>query len=224
MATMTFNSTCKFCGAGDLAWVELQVGSVKKWTLFKSKGKKHSCLSTAKQKQIAKKPLAKKPIKDFKDTEEELDAKAKKLLKKMEKEQEKAVTNMLLGGVNLIGEVPGAKKVKLKDATSLYQPVSSSSAGNTYYVVALYEGLNVASRIEMYADKYTVSIRIEGVKLNAWKNLDMLAKFNHNDKGYASVHYNTETRIEANAVIYAFLGMIQKPCLSPMPDLSKLLK
>ena len=167
----------------------------------------------------------KKAVKEMKQKEEyKKKALSDKVVKKIKAEQEKAVTNMLLGGVNLIGEVSGAAKVQLKDATSLYQPVSASSQGSTYYVIALFEGLNVAARIKMHVDKYTISIRIEGDKLYAWRNLEMLEKFNHNEKGYASVHYNTETRVEANAVIYAFLGMIQKPCLSAMPDLSKLME
>lgn len=243
MKTMNFKSTCKFCGVSNLSWVELHIGEVKKWVLFKTETDKHICLSSAKkkadavdekaleeqktwenkvkasankpsQKQIAfkEKMQAKKPLKG-KELEK---AYTKAVQSNSEKKLDKEVTDIF----NKLDE--GAEKVKLFHATSLYQPVSASSVGSTYYVVAMWEGLNMACRIKTFAGYYTISIRIEGSNYEKWSNLDMLAKFNHSSN-YASAHYNAKNITEVNAVIYSFIGMINKPALSPMPDLSKIL-
>jgi hypothetical protein len=86
----------------------------------------------------------------------------------------------------------------------------------------MWDGLNMACRIKTYAGYYTVSIRVEGLKYEKWKNLDMLSKFNHSP-GYGSNHYNAKTIVEVRALIYAFIGMINKPVLTSMPDISKIL-
>ena len=239
-ATMNFKSTCKFCGEGELAWVELVSGDTKKWVLFKSEKVKHLCNSTAKKnkqvqdkkqadwekdvKKASNKKLKGKNLKKALDVaiqaqeEIKLEKKAQKVLNKMNEDE----AHNLLGGVNVIGENPGAKKVKLIHATSLYQPVSASSVGSTYHVIAMWDGLNMACRVKVFTGYYEVSIRVEGEKYPLYKNLEMLSKFNVNNN-YGSVHYNATTRIDANAVIYAFIGMITKPALTAMPNLSKLI-
>lgn len=248
MKTMNFKSTCKFCGISNLSWVELHIGEVKKWVLFKTETVKHICLSSAKkkadegdEKALAEQKTWEKKVKASanKPTQKQIAFKEKMQSKKDNKykplkgkELEKAYTKAVQSNIEkkldkeataiLYGEGKDAEKVKLYDATSLYQPVSASSVGSTYYVVAMWEGLNMACRIKTFAGYYTISIRIEGFNFEKWKNLDMLAKFNHSPK-YASAHYNAKNITEVNAVIYSFIGMINKPALSPMPDLSKIL-
>lgn len=113
------------------------------------------------------------------------------------------------------------KKVKLIDASELYQPVFGSSQSSTYYVVALYEGLKFAARVKGGGQTRTISIRVEGKAYNQLKSISGLQKFKDNGH-YGSIHLNVETVYETKMVICGLIGGIDMEALTPIPDLTNI--
>lgn len=117
-----------------------------------------------------------------------------------------------------------AKKVKLIDATELYQQVYGSSQSSTYYVVALYKRLKFAARVKGGSGHpQTVSIRVEGLAYSKLKGMSGLQKFKDNGH-YGSIHLNVETLYEAKMVICGLIGGIDMEALTPIPDLTNIAK
>jgi hypothetical protein len=95
----------------------------------------------------------------------------------------------------------GAIKVKLKEATKLYQPVYGTDEGSTYHCIAISDVLNVAVRIKTPSK---VSIRVEGHQLGAYKQA--LINAGLSDSGsYCSVHLAADSEELARKCVGAVL-------------------
>lgn len=73
----------------------------------------------------------------------------------------------------------------LAEAGAIYQPVFGTSNGSVYYVVARFNGLNIAARIK----PSTLSLRAEGPDLGSYKAELTSVGFSVKDD-YASVHFD----------------------------------
>jgi hypothetical protein len=99
---------------------------------------------------------------------------------------------------DVVGEV-----VQLKDAVSLHQKVSGTSAGSVYVVVAILDGAAMAVRWK----NGTLSVRVEGSKLKSYeeelKDLGFLVKPN-----YGSVHFDIKQESLLCKTMGAIIGRI----------------
>ncbi|CAM6004389.1 unnamed protein product [Sphagnum balticum] len=84
---------------------------------------------------------------------------------------------------------PTGSKVKLKDATALFQPVSGTDETSKYYCIALRDDLKVAARIKS-AGK--ISIRVEGSGIQKYKS-NLLAAGLSDSGTYCSVHLSADS-------------------------------
>jgi hypothetical protein len=84
---------------------------------------------------------------------------------------------------------PSGSKVKLKDATALFQPVSGTDETSKYYCIALRDDLKVAARIKS-AGK--ISIRVEGSGIQKYKS-NLLAAGLSDSGTYCSVHLSADS-------------------------------
>lgn len=85
------------------------------------------------------------------------------------------------------GGISSAPKVKLIEATELHQRVHASSAGSTYFVIALGDDVNVAARLKLSGSGWGISIRIEGPQLKKYATQIAAAGMSFNGD-YASHH------------------------------------
>jgi hypothetical protein len=101
-----------------------------------------------------------------------------------------------------LAKLKTAPAVKLRDATKLYQPVSGSSAGSRYYVVAGNNDIRVAARLKGKA----LSVRIEGPNfVNAKKAIAGVGFQVNEASAYASMHLNVEDDVLAAKTVGALL-------------------
>lgn len=87
-----------------------------------------------------------------------------------------------------VAKFPKDGAVPLCKATKVYEPVVGTTAGSVYYVLAMFDGLNLAARC---GPGQKLSLRAEGVNLKEY--LPALEDFNMDSKGsYCSGHYQVE--------------------------------
>lgn len=79
-------------------------------------------------------------------------------------------------------------KGSLASATGMHQPVPASSAGSVYHTVALGPNVNAAARIKLNGAAWSLSLRLEGTGLTAYKTQLKDADINMHKDGYASQH------------------------------------
>ena len=123
--------------------------------------------------------------------------------------QTKEEMNALIGGMS---------KVPLKKAEHLYQPVKSTSAGSTYYVVGIGTDFRIAARIKHHG---TLSVRIEGA---LDQNMEAIKKADMNIHGnYASVHLSCPNGNGAISALAATLAPFASKLTTPMPVVEHLI-
>lgn len=106
-------------------------------------------------------------------------------------------------------------KVKLGDALVLGQPVSGTSHASTYYVVAMFNGLNMA----VMSNKAKLSIRVAGSSINQYvSSLKALGFTIHDD--YASAHFNVKNKDLSYKTLGAVIGGIGFQYLKSPVDLT----
>jgi hypothetical protein len=110
-----------------------------------------------------------------------------------------------------------AKPAKLRDATSMYQPVLGTSPGSRYFMVAASTDLRVAARYH----GSTLSVRIEGPGFE--KHTGAMAETGFSTvekkKGYASLHLDVGIDLAmANKTLGAILLGLGLPLETPIPN------
>lgn len=109
-------------------------------------------------------------------------------------------------------------KVKLINATMMYQPVNGTSSASTYHCIGLVDGHNLK-----FAARWTqknLSIRVEGPVEK--HSIDLIAAgFNeaYIENGYTSVHFNGIDELTARRCIGAVLAGTGFKFLTAMPDI-----
>jgi hypothetical protein len=113
-----------------------------------------------------------------------------------------------------------APPVKLRDATMMYQPVSGSSPGSRYFVIAAGKGLRIGAR---YAQD-SLSVRVEGkafadyaTKLTACGFTNVNA-----NQAYASMHLTVPDGLLARKALGAILMGLGVALDTPLPSLEAL--
>jgi len=113
----------------------------------------------------------------------------------------------------------GATKVKLIDATKMYQPVEGTSSGSTYHCIAIAGLLKFAARRK----GQDLSIRVEGP---VEKFADELVAAGFNDtylpKGYTSVHFHGVDDMLAQRALGAVLMGTGLEFATPIPHLHEI--
>jgi hypothetical protein len=114
-----------------------------------------------------------------------------------------------------------ATPCKLNMATKMYQPVTASSHGSRYFVVAMGNRggsiLKVAARIQ----GTTVSVRMEGSAIEGLTPALKQCGLANMHKGYASVHVDASSAIMAGKVIGAILvSLPEVEWTTPVPEVS----
>lgn len=110
------------------------------------------------------------------------------------------------------------EKVKLIDATMLYQPVHGTSASSRYFCVGATEGLKIAARYNGGG----LAVRVEGKSFHQW--IDQLKDIGFTNvdknKGYASIHLDCgDDVIKARKALGALLGALGVQLVTPVPQL-----
>lgn len=116
------------------------------------------------------------------------------------------------------GKLKTAPLMKLRDATSMYQPVYGTSAGSRYYLVAGNDELRIAARYQ----GQKLSIRIEGPD---WKkHIPSITKAGiakpDGSEDYTSLHLNVPSDVIARKALGALILGLGVPMETPMPNLS----
>ncbi len=107
-------------------------------------------------------------------------------------------------------------KVKLADATAVYQKVFGTDESSTYRVFALFEGLNLAARLQ----NNKLSIRAEGPALLT--HIPALQEFKMEKNGhYASAHYQVKDQSIVVKTLGAMVGRVGFPIAKSIADLQK---
>lgn len=117
-----------------------------------------------------------------------------------------------------LADILGMEPVKLTQATQMYQPVTSTTGGSMYHVIALARVARVAARFK--GD--LVSMRIEGFSKKHHEALEANG-FNIHGGDYASLHVdcaNAETNNLARRTIGAVLMGLGMTFRTPTPNLS----
>ena len=109
------------------------------------------------------------------------------------------------------------KKVKLENATALYQPVNATSQNSKYHCIGIAGKLKFGAR---WVSDSNLSIRVEG-PVSKYKDKLVAAGFNSDyiDKGYTSVHFNGIEELIAKRALGAVLMGTGLEFETPMPDL-----
>lgn len=100
-----------------------------------------------------------------------------------------------------------SSRVKLRDATSMYEPVFGTAEGSMYHVVALGDGLNAAARIRGNND---VSLRLEGpaIASSSFKENMVNAGFSPSGDTHMSLHVQADSEQHAVMALGAMLASV----------------
>ena len=100
-----------------------------------------------------------------------------------------------------------AKCVPLMKATHLYQPVSGTSSGSRYFVLAIGTKLRIAGRWQSGGGGYTLALRVEGpgLKDEEVKALIVGCGLDFKSPKHASVHLSSESEIDIRKAVGALL-------------------
>jgi hypothetical protein len=113
----------------------------------------------------------------------------------------------------------GGSPVVLAEATRMYQPVKSTSAGSVYFVVGITanDDLKIAAR---YMGS-KLSIRMEG-EVQKYKTALIQSGFTSSVGDYVSMHVHPQDKLIASKTLGAVLASLQVPFRTPLPDVSVL--
>ena len=108
-------------------------------------------------------------------------------------------------------------KVKLSQATTMYQPVKATSDSSTYHCIGIAGKLKFGAR---WISNSNLSIRVEG-PVGKFKAPLVAAGFNEDyiQKGYTSVHFNGIEELVAKRALGAVLMGTGLEFQTPIPDL-----
>lgn len=119
------------------------------------------------------------------------------------------------------GDLETGERVKLRDATLLYQPVYSTSAGSRYFCVGVAESLKAAARWH----GTQLSIRVEGnaLLLQSFRKL-LTGKVGMEKAGeeYASMHLSVSDEYTARKALGSVLLAMTHQWETPWPDVTKI--
>ncbi len=124
-----------------------------------------------------------------------------------------APTNVKFGTFG--GSIKEGATIKLRDATKLYQPVRGTTGGSRYFLMGANEDLRVAARYK----GNTLSVRVEGPKLQDYMSVLQDIGFGKAGDDYVSIHVVCPTDMLAAKALGAILLGIGVPMLTPFPDL-----
>lgn len=129
-------------------------------------------------------------------------------------------TNSQKWGAFPEAEMASAQPVKLRDADRMYQPVSGTSGGSRYFLVAARDDLKIAARFK----NGRLSVRIEGPDLAKYVGSIQQVGFDNvktsGDKPYASMHLDiADQTVAAKALgaVITGLGIVME---TPVPSLA----
>jgi len=104
----------------------------------------------------------------------------------------------------------------LYKATKVYTPVTGTTGGSVYFVLAVFDGLNVAARVQ----GSKLSLRAEGPNLNEFQ--EALEDFGMDAKGgYSSGHYDVSNTGLMIKSLGALVGRIGFDRVKEVADISK---
>ena len=108
-------------------------------------------------------------------------------------------------------------KVKLSQATTMYQPVKATSDSSTYHCIGIAGKLKFGAR---WVSNSNLSIRVEG-PVSKFKAPLVAAGFNEDyiQKGYTSVHFNGIEELIAKRALGAVLMGTGLEFETPLPEL-----
>jgi len=109
-------------------------------------------------------------------------------------------------------------KVRLRDATTMYQPVYGTDSSSTYYCIGLSENLCVGVRVK---DNFRISFRVEG-SIAKYQNELAGAGLSVNSE-HASVHMDCGDMIMAQKAIGALLLSLGVNLTTPIPQVKLLI-
>lgn len=95
-------------------------------------------------------------------------------------------------------------KVKLSQATALYQPVDGTSPGSTYYTFCLLQGAAIAVRFK----GGSMSIRVEGQSLLEYGKQLSDAELDYSPQGHYSAHFEVGSQPLAVRTLGAVLAHV----------------
>ena len=99
----------------------------------------------------------------------------------------------------------------------MYQPVSGTSGGSRYFLVAGADGIRVAAR---YTHK-SLSIRVEGKKLTSYSsNLALAGLDLKKNAEYSSIHLEVSDDVLAAKTLGAILLGLGVPFETPFPNIN----
>jgi len=115
------------------------------------------------------------------------------------------------------GSITSGERVKLKQATELYQPVYATSGGSRYFLIAGCKDIKLACR---FSDGGNISLRVEGDNLGKYSNPLKMCGFNDQGK-YQSVHLHPtkEDPTLPRKTVGAILFALGAPWKTMVPDL-----
>lgn len=116
-----------------------------------------------------------------------------------------------------ISQMETGSRVKLRDATALYQPVYGSSSGSRYFAVALSDGLNLAARFA----SHQLSVRAEGSDLKTHKAALQKIGFK-NCEEYCSIHLSGVDDLLAKKAMGSLLMAVGADFQTPLPKMQVL--
>ena len=108
--------------------------------------------------------------------------------------------------------------VPLSAAVAVEQPVSGTSSGSVYYVVAVLDGLALAMR----SKSGRLSLRAEGVSLSSYEHKLKSLGFNVKPGKYASVHFDVPEVELVYKTVGAVIGGLGFSKVKAMADVTKL--
>lgn len=134
-------------------------------------------------------------------------------------DENKTTATNAAGGMMTSVDGASLPKVKLKDATALYQPVDGTSSTSIYICVGTAGALKFAARRK----NESLSIRVEG-PVAAHKDALVAAGFNEEyiAKGYTSVHFHGIDLLMQQRALGAVLMGTGLAFETPMPDIKKI--
>lgn len=117
-----------------------------------------------------------------------------------------------------LDQLATAEPCKLRDAHSMYQPVTGTSTNSRYFLIAANPDLRIAARLQ----GHSLSVRIEGPnwKANVAKMMAAGIDNVHGEKEYASIHVTSGDPVLLNKALGAILFGLQVHFDTPFPDLT----
>lgn len=94
-------------------------------------------------------------------------------------------------------------RVRLEEATELYQPVFGTDPQSKYYVVGIADGLKVAARIA----SDNVSLKVVGTRINEIKDRLTSLGFSGKEKGHWSAHITCSHTTPSKLIGAVLLGL-----------------